>query len=407
MKKPELLAPAGNLEKLKLAIMYGADAVFLGGQEYGLRSNQNNFTIDEIAKGVEFAKIYNAKVYVTTNIYAHQKNFIGYEEFVQTLEKIGVTGIIVSDPGYIMITKKVAKNLEIHISTQQSITNLAAVEFYEQMGVDRCVLARELNFREIKEITNNCQKEIEVFIHGAVCSSYSGRCTLSNHMTGRDSNRGGCCQSCRWEYQLQEKNNGQFNNVKLNNPNKLFSMSVADMQLINYIPEIFDAGIHSLKIEGRMKSNHYVATIVRVYRKAIDQYYNNPKNYVLDQNLVKELKKAEARKTYEGSLIGDFSEKGQIFEMQYNPNKEYEYCGIVLEYDEKTKIATIEQRNFFQVGDELEFFGPNNQQFMQKIDIIYNEKLLEIKKANHPMMIVKLKMTHQVDSMWLVRRKQV
>lgn len=405
MRKPELLAPAGNLEKLKLACLYGADAVFLGGQNFGLRSNAGNFSLADIEEGVNFAKEHGVDVYVTTNIYAHQENFEGYKEFVMELERIGVVGIIVSDPGYIKIAKEFAPKLEIHISTQQSITNLETVKFYESLGVDRVVLARELNFNEIQEITNNCSTEVEVFIHGAVCSSYSGRCTLSNHMTSRDSNRGGCTQSCRWEYDLCYLENGEFKNVDKSHEETPFTMSAKDMALLSKIPEICTSNIDSLKIEGRMKSYHYVATIIKVYREAIDTYFADPENYELKQEWVDELEKAAARETYEGALIGDFSEKGQIFNEQYKPNKSYDYCGYVLGYDEETCLAKIEQRNFFKRGDVIEFFGPNNTLLQQKIDILFNENMEEIEKANHPLMTVYVKMDQAVDVNWLLRKE--
>ncbi len=406
MKKPELLAPAGNLEKLKLACMYGADAVFLGGEQYGLRSKAGNFTIEEIKSGVEFAKEYGVDVYVTTNIYAHSENYAGFKEFVIELEKMGVVGIIVSDPGYIAITKKYAPKLEIHISTQQSITNYETVKFYENLGVDRVVLARELTFSEIKEISDKTNTEIEVFIHGAVCSSYSGRCTLSNHMTSRDSNRGGCTQSCRWEYDLVYLEDGAYHEVEKEYNDTAFTMSAKDMALLEYIPELCNLNIDSFKIEGRMKSYHYLATVVKVYRVAIDTYFEDPQNYQVKQEWIDEIKKAEARETYEGALIGDFSEKGQIYNDQYRTNKEYDYCGYVLDYNEETKIAKIEQRNFFKIGDEIEFFGPNNNLIKQKIDIIYNDAGEKIEKANHPLMIVYVKMEEPIAKNWLLRKEK-
>ncbi len=406
MKKPELLAPAGNLEKLKLACIYGADAVFLGGQQYGLRSNAGNFSINDIEEGVKFAKEYNVDVYVTTNIYAHSENYQGFKEFVIELERVGVVGIIVSDPGYIAITKKYAPNLEIHISTQQSITNYETVKFYENLGVDRVVLARELTFEEIKEISDKTDTEIEVFIHGAVCSSYSGRCTLSNHMTSRDSNRGGCTQSCRWEYDLVYFEDGEYKEVEKANPDTAFTMSAKDMALLEYIPQMCELNIDSFKVEGRMKSYHYLATIIKVYRVAIDAYFADPENYEVKQEWIDELKKAEARETYEGALIGDFTAKGQIYNDQYRTNKEYDYCGYVLDYNEETQLAKIEQRNFFKIGDEIEFFGPNNNLIKQKIDIIYNDAGEEIEKANHPLMIVYVKMSQPIAKNWLLRKEK-
>ncbi len=402
MKKPELLAPAGNLEKLKIACIYGADAVFLGGQNYGLRSNSDNFSIEQIKEGVNFAKEYNVDVYVTTNIYAHSENIVGFKEYVQALEKIGVRGIIVSDPAYIEIAKKHAKKLEIHISTQQSITNKYAVNYYEKQGVDRVVLARELTFTEIKEITNSCQTEVEVFIHGAVCSSYSGRCTLSNHMTLRDSNRGGCCQSCRWDYELSTIEDGKITKIDFDSKFD-FTMSAKDMSMLNYIPELCLLGVDSFKIEGRMKSFHYLATVVNVYRTAIDSYFADPNNYYVKEEWAQELKKAESRETYEGALIGDLSSAGQIFDDQYK-SKQVEYAGYVLDYDNQTQYALIEERNHFKVGDTLEFFGPNSQVFKQTIKQIIDEDGNAIERANKPLMQVKIKVDKPVSKHWLVRK---
>lgn len=402
MKRPELLAPAGNLEKLKVACIYGADAVFLGGQSYGLRSNSDNFTIEEIGEGVKFAKEYGTDVYVTTNIYAHSENLIGFKQYVIELEKAGVRGIIVSDPAYIEIAKEFAPKLEIHISTQQSITNKYAVNYYEKQGVDRVVLARELTFEEIKDITDNCETEVEVFIHGAVCSSYSGRCTLSNHMTLRDSNRGGCCQSCRWDYELSTKTDGELTKIEMNNDFN-YTMSAKDMSMLHYIPEMCSLGVDSFKIEGRMKSFHYLATVVNVYRTAIDSYLADPENYVVKDEWIAELKKAESRETYEGALIGDLSSKGQIFDDQYKPKK-VEYAGYVLDYDPETQEALFEERNHFKVGDELEFFGPNSQVFKQVVTQIIDEDGNSIERANKPLMKVKVKVDRPVAKHWLVRK---
>ncbi len=402
MKKPELLAPAGNLEKLKIACIYGADAVFLGGQNYGLRSNSDNFTIEEIEEGVKFAKEYNVEVYVTTNIYAHSENLEGFKQYVIGLQAAGVKGIIVSDPAYIEIAREFAPSLEIHISTQQSITNKYAVSYYEKQGVDRVVLARELTFEEIKEITDSCQTEVEVFIHGAVCYSYSGRCTLSNHMTLRDSNRGGCCQSCRWDYELSTKIDGEMKKLDLNNEHN-FTMSAKDMSLLHYIPEMCNLGVDSFKIEGRMKSFHYLATVVNVYRAAIDSYFENPEAYKVKDVWIDELKKAESRETYEGALIGDLSSAGQIFDDQYKPKK-VEYAGYVLDYDQASGYALLEERNHFKVGDELEFFGPHSQVFKQVVSEIIDEENNSIERANKPLMKVRVKVDKPVAKHWLVRK---
>src|SRR6476620_12027542 len=246
-KKPELLAPAGNLEKLKIAVHYGADAVFLGGQEYGLRSNADNFTFEEMKEGVEFAKKYGAKVYVTTNIFAHNENIDGIEEYLLGLKEAGVAGIIVADPLIIETCRRIAPEIEIHISTQQSISNWKTVQFWQEEGAERVVLARETSAEEIRKMKEELDVEIEIFVHGAMCIAYSGRCTLSNHMTARDSNRGGCCQSCRWDYDLYEQNDGQ-EQALFTEGDVPFAMSPKDLKLLASIPRLIELGIDSLKV---------------------------------------------------------------------------------------------------------------------------------------------------------------
>lgn len=403
MNKPELLAPAGNLEKLKICCIYGADAVFIGGQEHGLRSNADNFSFDQIKEGVEFAKKYGVDIYVTTNIYAHEINLKGFKEFAMHLEKCGVVGVIISDPAYINIIKENNINLEIHISTQQSITNYESVLYYESLGVDRVVLARELSFEEIEEVCKNTSTEIEVFIHGAVCSSYSGRCTLSNFMTTKDSNRGGCVQSCRWNYDLVYKEDDSYINVAKTDETR-FSMSAKDMQLLNYIPRLCTSGIDSLKVEGRMKSHHYVATVIKVYRMAIDEYFKSPDNYEVKKEWIDEIRKAESRQTYEGALIGELGKNDQIFNEQYVEKKAYDYCGYVLDYNSETKLALIEQRNYFEVNDEIEFFGPGNKINTLIVSQMYDETMNTISKANHPLMKLYVKIDFDVEQHWMIRK---
>lgn len=404
LKKPELLAPAGDLKKLKIAVEYGADAVFLGGEEFGLRSNASNFTIEDIEEGVQFANKYNAKVYVTTNIFAHSENFEGFKEYVQKLEEIGVVGIIVSDPGYIQITQE-NTNLEIHVSTQQSIMNSSSVDFFHKLGAHRVVLGRELTAKEIKNIVDKTNVEIEIFIHGAVCSSYSGRCTLSNHMTLRDSNRGGCCQSCRWNYELVQKNENDYVNVVNGEQNyNKFNMSSRDMLLIENIPELMNLGVDSFKIEGRMKSFHYVATVVKVYRQAIDSYLENPDNYTVKEEWIEELKKAESRPASSGAFADKFTHNEQIYGEQYQ-KKTYDYCGVVIDYDNTNNMVIVEQRNFFKQGDVLEVTGPDIKPYKITIDKMYNIEDEEILKANHPLMKVKIPLKTKVKKNYIFRKE--
>lgn len=406
IKKPELLAPAGNLEKLKIAVHYGADAVFLGGQEYGLRSNADNFTMAEIKEGVEFANQYNAKIYVTTNIIAHDENIKGLENYLIELEKTGATGIIVADPLIIETCKQVAPKLEIHLSTQQSLSNTKAVQYWKEEGLDRVVLARETGAMEMKEMKENVDVEIEAFIHGAMCIAYSGRCTLSNHMTARDSNRGGCCQSCRWDYDLLEvDNDGELDLYYQDGDTVPFAMSPKDLKLIESIPQMMEIGIDSLKIEGRMKSIHYIATVVSVYRKVIDAYAEDPENFKINPEWLKELDKCANRDTAPAFFEGTPGYEEQMFGVQQNKKSPYDFCGLVIDYDETTQIATIQQRNHFKPGQEIEFFGPEIQSFRQVIDAIYDEEGNSLDAARHPLQIVQIKVNHPIYPKNMMRKE--
>ncbi|MCG7420139.1 U32 family peptidase [Macrococcoides goetzii] len=404
IKKPELLAPAGNLEKLKIAVHYGADAVFLGGQEYGLRSNADNFTIEEIKEGVDFANKYGAKIYITTNIIAHDENMDGLEDYLIALEGTGATGIIVADPLIIETCKRVAPKLEIHLSTQQSLSNVKAVEYWKSEGLERVVLARETSAEEIKEMKEKIDIEIEAFIHGAMCIAYSGRCTLSNHMTARDSNRGGCCQSCRWDYDLLTVDDGELD-VVYDGDATPFAMSPKDLKLVESIPKMIDIGVDSLKIEGRMKSIHYIATVVSVYRKVIDAYCADPENFKIDPKWLIELDKCANRDTASAFFEGVPGFEEQMFGHEQSKKTPFDFCGLVLDYSEETQIATIQQRNNFKPGQEIEFFGPEIENFKQVIDVIYDEEGTELDAARHPLQIVQIKVKHPVYPMNMMRKE--
>lgn len=404
IKKPELLAPAGNLEKLKIAVHYGADAVFLGGQEYGLRSNADNFTIEEIKEGVDFANKYGAKIYITTNIIAHDENMDGLEDYLIALEGTGATGIIVADPLIIETCKRVAPKLEIHLSTQQSLSNVKAVEYWKSEGLERVVLARETSAEEIKEMKEKIDIEIEAFIHGAMCIAYSGRCTLSNHMTARDSNRGGCCQSCRWDYDLLTVDDGELD-VVYDGDATPFAMSPKDLKLVESIPKMIDIGVDSLKIEGRMKSIHYIATVVSVYRKVIDAYCADPENFKIKPEWLIELDKCANRDTASAFFEGVPGFEEQMFGHEQSKKTPFDFCGLVLDYSEETQIATIQQRNNFKPGQEIEFFGPEIENFKQVIDVIYDEEGTELDAARHPLQIVQIKVKHPVYPMNMMRKE--
>ncbi|MBM7660725.1 putative protease [Bacillus mesophilus] len=402
-KKPELLAPAGNLEKLKIAVRYGADAVFIGGQEYGLRSNADNFSFEEMAEGVRFAKEYNAKIYVTTNIYAHNENIDGLDDYLIGIQDAGVHGIIVADPLIIETCKRVAPKLEIHLSTQQSLSNWKAVQFWKEEGLERVVLARETSYEEILEMKEKVDIEIETFIHGAMCIAYSGRCTLSNHMTARDSNRGGCCQSCRWDYDLYSLSDSN-EQALFNEQDSPFAMSPKDLNLILSIPKMIDIGIDSLKIEGRMKSIHYVATVVSVYRKVIDAYCADPDNFVINPEWVRELDKCANRETASAFFEGVPGYKEQMYG-NHSKKTTFDFAGLVLDFDINTNTVTLQQRNYFKPGDEVEFFGPEIDNFTQKIDVIWDEDGNELDAARHPLQIIKFKVDRPVFPYNMMRKE--
>ncbi|HET2678534.1 TPA: U32 family peptidase, partial [Streptococcus pneumoniae] len=296
LKRPEVLSPAGTLEKLKVAVQYGADAVFIGGQAYGLRSRAGNFTFEQMEEGVQFAAKYGAKVYVAANMVMHEGNEAGAGEWFRKLRDIGIAAVIVSDPALIMIAATEAPGLEIHLSTQASATNYETLEFWKELGLTRVVLAREVSMKELAEIRKRTDVEIEAFVHGAMCISYSGRCTLSNHMSMRDANRGGCSQSCRWKYDLYDMPFGKERKSLKGEILEEFSMSAVDMSMIDHIPDMIENGVDSLKIEGRMKSIHYVSTVTNCYKAAVDAYLESSEKFeAIKQDLVDEMWKVAQR----------------------------------------------------------------------------------------------------------------
>ena len=398
IKKPELLAPAGSLEKLKIAVRYGADAVFIGGQEFGLRSNAQNFSLDEIREGVEFASDFGAKIYVTTNIIAHNENIAGLDEYLTALAGIDIAGIIVADPLIIEACKRVAPNIEIHLSTQQSTMNYLAAKFWQDEGLHRVVLARETTKDEICEIMEKTDIEIETFIHGAMCIAYSGRCTLSTHMTARDSNRGGCCQACRWEFDLISNKAHVFDKEDIQ-----FSMSPKDLNLLRSIPEMIELGIDSLKIEGRMKSIHYVATVVSVYRKLIDLYCDDPDNFVFEDKLMNDLAKCANRDTASAFFEGIPASDEQMYDNR-NEHPTQDFIGLVIDYDKETKIVTIEQRNHFKPGQQVEFFGPKIETCECVVGNITDEAGVALDAARHPKQIIKFEIPFDVNPFDMMRK---
>lgn len=358
MKEIELLAPAGDLEKLKYAIHYGADAVYLAGPDFGMRKASKNFTYEQLLEAIEFVHENNKKIYITLNIIPHNEDLVGLKEYVQFLVESKVDALIVSDPGIYSVIRSVSKDIEIHLSTQASVTNYETVRFWEDMGVKRIVLARELSLEEIEKIKSEVPNvDLEVFVHGAMCISYSGRCLLSNYMTGRDANRGDCAQACRWKYNLvEEKRPGEYYPIE-EDDNGTFIFNSKDLCMIKHIPELFEANVDSLKIEGRVKTLYYVATVIRSYRLAIDAYYNGTYTKELATELLDEIKKVSHRDFTTGFFFKKPDENDQLYTTS-SYIRNYDFVGIVLDYDKESKIATIEQRNRIFSGDELEVFGP-------------------------------------------------
>lgn len=407
MNRPELLAPAGNLEKLKMAIIYGADAVYIGGDKYGLRAAAGNFTLEEIKEGARYAHENGRKLYVTVNIIPHNEDLEGLAGYLEGLGGTGVDALIVSDPSIIMTAKEVIPGMELHLSTQASNTNYKSSEFWHSLGIKRIVLARELSFEEIRETIQKSSKslEYEVFVHGAMCMSYSGRCLLSNYMVGRDANRGECAQPCRYKYYLvEEKRPGQYIPVE-EDERGTYIFNSRDLCMIEHIPELVESGIRSLKIEGRMKSSYYVASVVRAYRLALDSYLENPQGYEFRKEWLDELSKASHRQFGTGFYFGKPDAKGQIYESS-SYLRDYAFVGLVLDYDSETGLAIVEQRNRMLVGDEIEIIGPHRQLFTQKIEKMWNEEGEEISAAPHPQQIISIKMKKPVEKHDILRRER-
>lgn len=398
-KKIELLAPAGDLQRLKVAFAYGADAVFFGGKKYSLRTRANNFDLDSIKEAVQFAKQYNGKIYVTCNIFALNEDLLDLkdlEQYLKDLEQAGVDAIITSDLAIIDACKRVCKKMQIHISTQLSSYNHKSLEFFKDLGATRVVLARECTLDDIEKISLKTDTEIEVFIHGAMCMSISGKCTLSNHMTNRDANRGGCAQSCRWFYNLYDDNNNLLTD-------KLFTLSSKDLRIINHIEKLIEYGVSSLKIEGRMKSEYYIATIISQYRKIIDDIYSN--KLKKEKKYIKELDKAASRPASIGFYNGIPTTNEQIYDRSAEIPLQ-NFVARVLSYDKETKIATIEQRNNFTIKKKVEIFGPNGKLIKFKIKELYDKDNNKVIVASHAKEILHFKIDHELSEFDMIRQKK-
>jgi putative protease len=391
IKKPELLMPAGDLETLKVAVMYGADAVYIGGDMYGLRAKAKNFTMDEMREGIAFAHEYGRKVYVTANITAHNRDLDGIREYFRELVAFGKDkpdAFIISDPGVFMIAKKEAPGISIHVSTQANNTNYDTFMFWYELGASRVVAARELSLEEIAEIRRRIpkDKEIEAFVHGAMCISYSGRCLLSNYFTGRDANLGECTHSCRWKYYLmEEKRPGQYLPIE-ENERGTYIFNSKDLCMIEYIPELVNAGIDSFKVEGRMKTALYVATVAGIYRKAIDDYFTDPKLYEENKPMyMEEVAKGVNRQFTTGFFFGKPTHKDQIYDRS-TYEKSYTYLGTIT--GGRNGMYRLEQKNKFSVGEEIEVVRPGSEAIKVKVLQITDEEGNDMESCPHPKQII-------------------
>ena len=406
MSRPiELLSPAGNMDKLKMAIRYGADAVYCAGQAFGLRAGSANFNNEELKEAVEFVHAHGKKIYVTCNIIPHNEDLVGLEEYLQYLESIHVDAIIVADLGIFLLAKRVAPGLELHVSTQANTTNYLTTEFWKEQGAARVVVAREVSIKDIKTMRESADIEIEAFIHGAMCISYSGRCLLSNYFTTtRDANRGQCAQACRWKYSLVESNRpGEYYPIE-EDQHGTYIFNSKDLCLLKHIPELYEAGVDSLKIEGRMKSVHYVATVTKVYREAIDTYLKEGKDWYVRDEWMEELEKISHRPYTEGFSVEKPDETAQNYGKSSN-TQTHDFIGLVEGYNAEEGFAYMEQRNNFKVGDEVEFCQPHGELVHHVITKMTDENGEEITVAPHPQMKVRLYIDTPLETYSMMRRK--
>lgn len=405
MKKPELLAPAGNLEKLKKAFTYGADAVYIGGEEFSLRVAADNFSVNDIYEGVEFAHRRGGKVYLTANVVPHNRDIDDYARYLTEVKDTGIDAVILSDLGMFAVTRELAPDLDIHVSTQANNVNYRSAAQWYTMGAKRVILAREMSLAEIREIRERTQPslELEAFVHGAMCISYSGRCLLSNYMAGRDSNQGNCAHPCRWKYYLMEENRpGEYMPV-YENERGTFIYNSKDLCMIEHVPELIGAGLTSFKIEGRVKSEFYVATVVGAYRRAIDACFADPAHYQTDPAWMEELKKVSHR----GYTTGFYFGRPGAAEQNYASSayiREYDMIGVVIDYNEKTGMAKIVQKNRFFVGDTVEFLRPVGKFYTQKIREMTDENGVSLTVANRPQSIVYVKTEQPVEKDTFLRK---
>lgn len=388
MAKVELLSPAGDLERLKVTLSYGADAVYIGGQKYSLRANATNFSLEEIKEGCDFAHALGKKVYLTLNIVFHNEDMEGVEEYIKEVVAAGIDAFIVSDPFIISHIKTNYPNVEVHLSTQNSTSNATAVEFFKEEGVDRVVLARELSKNEIKEIIDQTKVDIEVFIHGAMCTCFSGRCALSNYVTNRDANRGGCSQVCRFAFETDES--------------KKFTMATKDLNMARHIKDLIEINVKSLKVEGRMRSLYYLATVIGTYRELIDSIYNNSLTQAKLDLLEYRLSRVANREVSTHYFTKEADETDQYYTGRQEISNQ-DYLGLITGYDYENNCIMLIERNYFEPKDEIEFFTPTGEVYSYTIDKIYDENMTELEVARHPEQLLKLKFDHELPPYSMAR----
>lgn len=407
MRHPELLIPASSLEVLKIAVIFGADAVYIGGEAFGLRAKAKNFSLEEMKEGVAFAHAHNVRVYVTANILAHNSDLDGVRKYFEELKEVNPDALIISDPGVFMIAKEVLPEMELHISTQANNTNYGTYLFWKGQGAKRVVSARELSLQEIKEIRDHIPDDLEIesFIHGAMCISYSGRCLLSNYFTGRDANQGACTHPCRWKYSIMEETRqGEYMPV-YENERGTYIFNSKDLCMIEHVPDLINAGIDSLKVEGRMKTALYVATVARTYRKAIDDYQTDPKRYEANMDWYKEeIGKCTYREFTTGFFYGKPDETTQIYDNN-TYIKNYTYLGIIGQRDEKGYYS-LEQRNKFSVGEQIEVMKPNGENIEVVVKGIYDEDYEPMESAPHPKQLLHIDLGIPLDQYDILRRRE-
>lgn len=408
MKKPELLAPGGSLEKLKTAIDYGADAVYIGGDAFSLRVAAENFSIEDMKEGLKYAHDRGKKVYLTANIIAHNRDIDKFKAFVEEIRPLGFDAVLIADLGLFGLMRELAPEIPIHVSTQANNTNYMTANMWHKLGAERVVLGREMSFAEIEEIQKNIPQdlELEAFVHGAMCISYSGRCLLSNYMTGRNSNLGACAHPCRWNYSLvEEKRPGEYFDV-FENERGSFIFNSKDLCTIEHIPELVNSGISSLKIEGRVKTAFYVATVVGAYRREIDRYCDDPENYVFNPDELEELCKVSHRPYTTGFYFGRPQSDGQVYETS-SYIRDYELVGIVKSWDKENGRITVTQRNRFFAGDEIEIIQPNKPYITIKAENMQDDEGNAIDVAPHAEQIVTMDCTEDVIEGAMLRKKRV